>query len=166
MNANQAKPTKRPANAERPFPWRCRHCGSDEVRLTHLSYDAEVRHDGRVYSFQIPKLEAPVCRACRKMVVAECVDDQINAALRDHLHLLTPTEIRAALERIGMTQKDAAECLGIAEATLSRWLTETQIQSRALDNLLRVFFGFPEVRTALSGKAQDSRLGTAAVGST
>jgi DNA-binding transcriptional regulator YiaG len=165
MNANQAKPTKRPANAERPFPWRCRHCGNDEVRLTHLSYDAEVRHDGRVYSFQIPKLEAPVCRACRKMVVTECVDDQINAALRDHLHLLTPTEMRAALERIGMTQNDAAECLGIAEATLSRWLTETQIQSRALDNLLRVFFGFPEVRTALSGKSQDSRMGTADVNS-
>lgn len=126
------------------------------MRLTHVNFDAEVRHDGRVCAFKIPKLEAPVCRACRKMVVTESVDDQVNAALRAHLHLLTPAEMRASLERIGMSQKDAAECLGIAEATLSRWLTKTQIQSRALDNLLRVFFGFPEVRTALCGRSQDS----------
>ena len=48
----------------------------------------------------------------------------------------------------------------IAEATLSRWLTETQIQSRALDNLLRVYFAFPDVRSALLGQKQDPRLGT------
>jgi len=53
-----------------------------------------------------------------------------------------------------MTQKEAAERLGIAEATLSRWLTDTQIQSRALDNLLRVFFAFPVVREALHGASQ------------
>ena len=50
--------------------------------------------------------------------------------------------------------------MGIAEATLSRWLSETQIQSRAMDNLLRVFFAFPEVRMALSGNVQDPYLGT------
>src|SRR5262249_22746459 len=87
------------------------------------------------------------------------VDDQINAALRSHLHLLTPEDMRKALERIGMTQKEAADRLGIAEATLSRWLNETQIQSRAMDNLLRVFFAFPQVRTALNGDAQDPQLG-------
>ena len=58
-----------------------------------------------------------------------------------------------------MTQKEAAERLGIAEATLSRWLNETQIQSRAMDNLLRIFFAFPQVRLALSGDGQDPRLG-------
>ena len=85
------------------------------------------------------------------------VDDQINAALRAHLHLLTPADMRAALARIGLTQKDAAERLGIAEETLSRWLNETQIQSRAMDNLLRAFFAFPAVRDAL--QAHDPQLG-------
>jgi transcriptional regulator with XRE-family HTH domain len=77
------------------------------------------------------------------------------------LHLLTPEEMRAALERVGITQKEAADRLGIAEATLSRWLSETQIQSRAMDNLLRVFFAFPQVRTALNRDSQDPQLGTA-----
>jgi DNA-binding transcriptional regulator YiaG len=130
-----------------------------EVAPTVLRYQAETRHDGRLCVFEVPHLEIPVCQACGEKVFTEDVDQQVNAALRSHLHLLTPAEIRAALERVEMTQKEAAERLGIAEATLSRWLTETQIQSRALDNLMRVFFAFPEVRSALHGNAQDPLLG-------
>jgi putative zinc finger/helix-turn-helix YgiT family protein len=159
MNANPSSEVKRPVGAERPFPWRCRHCGKNEVVMTTTCHDAEIRHDGRLYSFPIPRLDIPACRACGEKVFTEKIDDQINAALRSHLHLLTPEEMRKALDRVGMTQKEAADRLGIAEATLSRWLNETQIQSRALDNLLRVFFAFPEVRTALNGDAQDPQLG-------
>ena len=59
-----------------------------------------------------------------------------------------------------MTQKVVAERLGITEATLSRWLNETQIQSRAMDNLMRVFFSFPSVRNALSFSSPEHSLGT------
>jgi DNA-binding transcriptional regulator YiaG len=103
----------------------------------------------------------PVCQACGEKVFTEKVDGQINSALRSHLQLLTPADMRSALARVSMTQKQAADRLGIAEATLSRWLNETQIQSRAMDNLLRVFFAFPQVRSVLNGEAQDPELGTA-----
>jgi putative zinc finger/helix-turn-helix YgiT family protein len=136
-----------------PFPWQCHHCGEHRVELSTISYDAHVRHDGRLYEFNIPRLEIPVCQECGERVFSVRVDDQINDALRAHLQLLTPAQIQAALERLGLTQKEAAEKLGIAEATLSRWLTQTQIQSRAMDNLLRVFFAFPQVRQALSAES-------------
>jgi putative zinc finger/helix-turn-helix YgiT family protein len=158
MNANHSQP-KRPVDSDRPFPWRCRHCGKSQVVMTSINYDAEVRHDGRVHMFAVANLELPVCQVCGNKVFTEKVDDQINAALRLNLRLLTPDEVRNALERVNMTQREAAERLGIAEATLSRWLNETQIQSRAMDNLLRVFFAFPQVRSALSGEGQDPRLG-------
>jgi putative zinc finger/helix-turn-helix YgiT family protein len=161
MNANTIKESKRPFGAERPFPWRCRHCGKSQVFMTTTSYDAEVRHDGRVHSFTIPKLDAPACRACGEKVFTAHVDDQISAALRSHLHLLTPEEMRTALNRLNMSQKEAADRLGIAEATLSRWLNQTQIQTRAMDNLLRLFFAFPEVRSALD--PTNRRLGVADV---
>ena len=157
MHAIHEPVSKRPLNAEWPFPWRCRQCGKPQVVMKSVNYDAEVRHDGRLYSFTIPRLEVPVCKACGAKVFTAKVDDQINAALRAHLNLLTPDEIRAALERVGLTQKEAAERLGIAEATLSRWLNETQIQSRAMDNFLRVFFDLPAVRSALLGRVQDVR---------
>jgi putative zinc finger/helix-turn-helix YgiT family protein len=156
MHADDVKKPKPPPRADRPFPWRCRHCGKDEVVMATVSYDAEVRHDGRVYAFTVPQLNLPVCKACGEKVFTEKVDDQIGDALRAHLHLLTPAEIRTALERLGLTQKETAERLGIAEATLSRWLTDTQIQSRALDNWLRAFFTFPSVREAFGGESNQT----------
>lgn len=159
MNSSPSTAAKRPHNAVQPFPWRCRQCGQHKVDLTTLSYDDEVRHDGRLHAFTIPNLTLPVCQACGAKVFTEEVDDQINVALRAHLHLMTPGEIRAGLDRLQLTPREAAERLGIAEETLSFWLDEVQIQSRAMDNLLRVFFAFPQVRTALSGTAQDPLLG-------
>lgn len=125
-----------------------------------IEYQAETRHDGRLHTFTIPHLELPVCRACGEKVFTEKVDAQEHGALRAHLSLLTPTQIRDGIKRVGMSQKEFAGRVGIAEATLSRWLNETQIQSRALDNLLRAFFAFPELRTAFCGEKQNPELGT------
>jgi DNA-binding transcriptional regulator YiaG len=122
-------------------------------------YEANVRYDGRLHTFMIPALELPVCQSCGERVFTEKVDAQINDALRLHLHLLTPDQIQAGIKRVEMSQKEIARRLGIAEATLSRWLNETQIQSRAMDNLLRVFFAFPKLRTTLLGEKQDPALG-------
>ena len=159
MHPEPAKKTKRAPNADRSFPWRCRHCGKQEVDMATTEYNAEVRHDGRLYTFTISDLELPVCRECGERVFTEKVDAQVNDALRVHLNLLTPAQIRDAIKRVGMSQKDVARRLGIAEATLSRWLNETQIQSRAMDKLLRAFFAFPQLRTALCGETQDPELG-------
>ncbi len=95
--------------ARRAFPWQCRRCAKKEVELATISYDAEIRHDGRLHKFAVPNLDIPVCRACGEKVFSEKVDDQINGALRSHLNLLTPADMRTGLERIGMTQRDAAD---------------------------------------------------------
>ena len=150
---------KRPFNAERPFPWRCRHCGQDKVVMATTAYKAEVRHDGRLHAFTIPSLQIPICQACGEKVFTEDVDRQVSDALRLHLNVLTPAKIRDALARLDLSQKEVADRLGIAEATISRWLSETQIQSKSMDRLLRVFLGFPQVREALSGESIDSQLG-------
>jgi len=145
--------------APRPFPWRCHHCGKVEVFMGKMSYAAEVGHDDRLHSFTIPELELPICRSCGEPVLTEDAGLQIGVALRSHLNLLTPEQIRTAIERVGMTQKEVVERLGIGEETLSGWLEERMIQPRAMDNLLRTFFAFPTVRIALCGASQDARLG-------
>jgi hypothetical protein len=98
MNANHSTESKRPVGAERPFPWRCRHCGKDQVFMTTLSYEAEVRRDERLYTFTVPNLEIPVCRACGEKVFTEQVDEQIQAALRSHRESLAPEKMRVAGE--------------------------------------------------------------------
>lgn len=159
MHPKQGKKTKRAPKAERPFPWRCRHCGKQEVVMATTQYDAKVRHDGRSHTFTIARLELPVCQACGEKVFTEQVDAQVHNALRAHLKLLTPDQIRDGIKRVGLSQKNFAARLGIAAATLSRWLNETQIQSRAMDNLLRAFLAFPQLRAALRGESQDPGLG-------
>ena len=166
MHPKQSEKAKRPRSAERPFPWRCRHCGKCEVTLAKTDYAAEVRHDGRLHKFTIADLEIPVCGACGERVFTEKVDGQVNEALRAHLDLLTPAQIRDAIKRVGMSQKDLANCLGIAEATLSRWVNEVQIQSRSMDNLLRVFFAFPEVRVAFCDGSRVPQLGLSDIAQT
>lgn len=159
MHPEQSKSRKRPRGAQRPFPWRCQHCGKMEVVMATIEYDAEVRHDGRLHAFVIPNLEVPCCQACGEKVFTGEVDRQVDKALRLHLKVLTPSQIREALDRLSISQKEIAQRLGIAEATLSRWLNETQIQSRSMDNLLRVFFAFPLARAALCGESQNPELG-------
>jgi DNA-binding transcriptional regulator YiaG len=129
------------------------------VVAARIQYDAEIRHDGRLHAFTVSNLEIPVCRSCGERVFTADVDRQINDALRSHLVLLTPEQMRAALTRLEMTQKDLASRLGIAEATVSRWLSESQIQSKSLDTLLRIFFAFPMVRGALPVESRDPNLG-------
>lgn len=127
----------------------CPQCGKVEVESAIFDFDAEVRHDGKLHAFTVPGLRAWQCRTCGERIFTNDVDRQVNEALRSHLGLLSPREIRVGIDRVGMSQKEVAECLNIAEATLSRWLNEVQIQSKSLDTLLRIFFAFPNVRESL-----------------
>jgi len=160
MPPEESKREKKPRNAERPFPWRCRQCQQETVVPTRIDYPARINYDGRIVSFLAKDISIPICQNCGDKRFTLDVDDQINAALCAHLGLLTPERIRAEIERLGLSQKQVAERLGIAEATLSRWVSKQVIQSRAMDNYLRVFFQFPEVRTALAAVSIDSAAAT------
>jgi putative zinc finger/helix-turn-helix YgiT family protein len=137
----------------------CPVCLAMSLRHDVISYTAKVKHDGVEHAIAIPALEVPKCHSCGELIFDDHVDDQINSALRSHLNLLTPARIRAARKNLHLTQLELAEKLGVAEATISRWETGALIQSRAMDNLMRVYFAVPRVREVLNGKAQDPGLG-------
>jgi putative zinc finger/helix-turn-helix YgiT family protein len=135
-------------------------CRQRDVYPATIPYTAEVNHDGRLYEVQVPALEIPRCRSCGELVFTNRVDEQITAALRAQLRLLTPEQIRESRKALGLLQQELAERLGVAEATISRWETGMLIQSRAMDNLLRAYFALPQLRAALRGKEQDPAFGT------
>src|SRR5262249_38605405 len=137
--------------AVKPFPWKCGHCRQRTVFPDQVPYTVEVVHDGRAYTVTVPDLQTPRCRNCGELVLGDAANRQVSNAFRRQAHLLTPQQIRQARESLGLTQKQLANRLEVAEATLSRWETGTQIQQRSLDRLLRLFFAFPNVREALAG---------------
>jgi putative zinc finger/helix-turn-helix YgiT family protein len=155
--ANQSRKRR-----DRPFPWLCANCLKDEVYPVTMPYAVETKHDGRSYHIEIPELRIPKCRSCGELIFSNSVDDQIIQALRSRVHILTPEQIKAGRKALGLKSKDLAERLGVAAATVSRWEKGMMIQSRAMDNFLRIYFAVPEVRSALRGAEQDPNLGIAA----
>jgi putative zinc finger/helix-turn-helix YgiT family protein len=143
----------------KPFPWRCPECGRREVRPATVHYTSQIKHDGRLYSVELPQLRVPRCEACGEMVFDNHADAQISDALREQLALLPPSQIRQNREQLGLSQRELAEHLGVAVETISRWENGALIQSRAMDRYLRVYFGVPAARTALGEHAATPSFG-------
>ncbi len=139
------------------YPLRCIECGKKEVRPASVDRQVQRNHDGRLYDLTVRDLPVTRCDACGAIFFTEESDDRITAALREHLGLLTPDQIRANLDALHLSQREAAGRLGVAPETLCRWLSGAIIQSRAMDNLLRVFFACPEVREKLKGERKGAR---------
>lgn len=138
-----------PKKHDRPFPWRCVHCKAKEVVPRPTDHTADVTYDGQVYTVRIPDLVIPTCGNCGAKVFGIGDDDRIREALRAQVGLLAPEQIAQGRARLAMTQQELAEQLGVSVETVARWEAGGIIQSRALDNLLRVFFESDEARQLL-----------------
>ena len=143
-------PDNTPTNPRpRPYPWHCFECKEKTIYPLETDYTSSVKHDGRSYEIHIPDLVIPTCRKCGERMITSEVDDKIIAALRVEIGLLTPEEIREGRNKLELSQQRLAEELGIAKETISRWETGALIQSRAMDNLLRLFFESADCRALL-----------------
>ena len=131
------------------------------------TYNTELDHDGKTYPISVSNFEVMQCRNCSAIVLDDDANRRLSDALRSAVGLLQPTEIRSHREKLGLTQKTLAAHLQIAEATLSRWETGAQIQQRAMDRFLRVFFLSAEVRSILGalgqGRTADSHTAAAPI---
>lgn len=132
----------------RSFPQPCSECGEEQVNRAVIEYDAEVKYDGKLYQFHISRLTVNKCGACGEVYFDTVTNREISQALREHLHLLSPEQIREHLARLGLSQREFSQKIEIAEETVSRWLNGAKIQSRAYDKLMRLFFEREESRLA------------------
>jgi putative zinc finger/helix-turn-helix YgiT family protein len=78
--------------------------------------------------------------------LSDASSEKVTQELRQKAGLLTPTQIRENRKRLGLNQEQLANLLRVAKETVSRWETGGQIQQRAMDLLLRMFFDVPQVR--------------------
>lgn len=143
----------------RTYPNRCGKCGQKAMQLATVPYATTIEHDGRSYRVEIPALTVPQCANCHTISIDDEADREISAAFRHKARLLSPEEIRQGREKLGLTQKQFANLLGVGEATVSRWETEAQIQQRAMDRFLRLCFISPAVVELLRSDFQPSAKG-------
>jgi len=137
---------------------RCHVCGQRSLRRVKRPYEYAVSHDGRApVKIRIPDLDVVACTnpSCHPehpndtVLVDGDASRRITEETYRQLGLLTPTEIRANRERLGLTQQQLQDLLGLGGNSLSRWENGRVYQSRALDRFLRVVFQSPEARKLL-----------------
>ncbi len=132
---------------------RCPVCRQHSMKRVEREFAFEVAYDGRgPYTIRIPDLAVIACTnpACRPENPGDQVlhDDattwRITIETYRQLGLLTPEEIREQREKLGLTQQQLGELLGLGGNSLSRWENGRVYQSRSIDTLLRIVFEVPE----------------------
>jgi len=145
----------------KPFPWKCGECREREVQPKVLStYETDLDHDGRSYHVELTDFPVLECQRCGARLIQDEGNRRLSEALRQAVGLLSPVEIKAHRDALGLTQKQLAEYLRISESTLSRWETGAQIQQRAMDVLLRGFFDLEAFRGYLGAVSKSRRTAT------
>ncbi len=143
----------------RPFPWRCWKCKKTEVVQDTIEYSTDRSHDEITYHLEFPRLLVAKCRNCGDVTFDLFTSDQIEDALRAKVGLLMPEEVRSRRIALGLTPEELSRRIGHPEDTVGKIEERLLIQSRALDNMLRVYFAFSIVREALNGGIPDRNLG-------
>jgi putative zinc finger/helix-turn-helix YgiT family protein len=135
----------------KPSHRKCLYCRERAVAPTTLPvYTTAMEHDGRKYNVSVADFQVLQCERCGAIILDDSANERLDQALRSEAGLLSPAEIRQNREALGLTRQQLADLLRISMFTLTRWETGAQIQQRAMDTLLRLFFQSGEARRILS----------------
>lgn len=86
------------------------------------------------------------------MLSPEAADELTRRAFglyRERHDLLSPPEIVALRESLGVSQADLARLLHLGNNTISRWERGHKVQSASMDTLLRILRDVPEASAYL-----------------
>ena len=92
-----------------------------------------------------PHLRCPKCReVVLRMDHARGLRQRAQDAYRSRYELLSAEEIRSVRERHHLTQSELARLLRLGGNTISRWESGRNVQTAAMDILLRLIRDIPE----------------------
>lgn len=95
----------------------------------------------------VPSAAHLACATCGEVVLryrdARRLDEDAAAIYRRKHGLLSAEEIRALRERFELTQADLARLLRLGANTVSRWESGRNVQTGAMDILLRLIRDLP-----------------------
>jgi DNA-binding transcriptional regulator YiaG len=135
---------------KKPFPWRCGRCGEQAVYGAIVDYTTTEYHGALPHTVTIAGLKTPKCAKCGQVAPDLEARDAITAAFMRQINLLMPAQIREHRLKANLTEHELAAALGVADDVVAKMENGDMIQSRTLDNLMRLFFGLAQVREILT----------------
>jgi len=137
---------------KREYCSKCSRCRERAVVIAKVSYELQADHDGHKHLVSIPDFTVPQCTKCGNISHDFEASEQISRAIRKHVGILQPEQIRAQRERLEISQETLAEMLGVDIGEVQRWENSEELQSRHIDRFLRAFFLLPGLRAVLGEK--------------
>lgn len=120
----------------------CPSCGT---RMTEKRSTLRLPVNGEEIS--VPSSPHLRCPGCGEILLrfreAKRLHEDAIAIYRKRHGLLSADEIRAIRKRFGLTQADLARLLRLGANTISRWESGRNVQSAAMDMLLRLIRDLP-----------------------
>ncbi|MBI5488925.1 MAG: type II toxin-antitoxin system MqsA family antitoxin [Deltaproteobacteria bacterium] len=105
----------------------------------------------------VPDAGHLACPACKEVVLrldeSRRLRERAIALYREKYHLLSADEIRSLRRRFGLTQGALARLLRLGGNTMSRWESGRNVQTAAMDVLLRLIRDLPGSIEYLRGRA-------------
>ena len=128
---------------------KCPACGKAALKKKRGDFAFEVADDGAnpnavEHETVIPDAQWEECSSCGEVVLSQDLDRRIEQWQYTREGLLTPGELREIRERLGLSQVEIAKRIGVGEKSYTRWETGFSIQSKANDNLIRLFADDPD----------------------
>lgn len=130
----------------------CSSCGATmKPRVGDLTYPVNEE------TILVPRIAHLHCAACGEEVLdvssARKLREGAFAIYRRRHRLLSGRHIRDLRNRLGLTQVELARLLRLGPNTLSRWESGANVQSGAMDVLLRLLRDLPDALPYLRGQA-------------
>jgi HTH-type transcriptional regulator/antitoxin MqsA len=139
---------------------RCPVCGQGHLERRVITDRFEYEGGKKKVTVVAENVPVRVCTHCQETFSGPDAGLIRNRAICRALGLLTPEEIGAIRERLGLSQAEFAKLTGIGEATVSRWERGRLLQNKAMDRYVRLLAANPD-NVRLLGKPTET--GTAPV---
>jgi HTH-type transcriptional regulator/antitoxin MqsA len=135
---------------------RCPVCGKGHLEPRVITDRFEYGEGKRRITVEAENVPVQVCSQCQETFSGPESGLIRHRAICRALGLLTPEEIGAIRERLGLSQADFAKLTGIGEATISRWERGRLLQNKAMDRYLRLLAANPDNVRALRDPPEPS----------
>jgi putative zinc finger/helix-turn-helix YgiT family protein len=137
----------------------CPVCGEGSLKEVTGEFTTLIDGPDGQIPLKVPGVVWKQCGSCGEDLLDDDASRVITRAHRTALGLLTAEEIRGIRVRLGKTQVQMSELLGIGEKTYCRWESGTHFQSEAFDRYLRLLRAVPEAVSILTdiGRAKEGQ---------
>ncbi len=132
---NQTKPTESLNGTPCPF------CAKGILALRQLDFRVETPEEP---SFTVPDVWVDECSDCHEKVFPPESSRYIEQTIAEESEQLTPAELCAIRNALGVDQTEMSDILGLGGRTYHRWEKGTQYPSRSMGYYIRTISQFAE----------------------